>query len=396
LSKASPEYPEFLWSPYIPFGALTLVVGRGGIGKSWLTTKIAADLSAGRALPGQPAMPPMKVLIISAEESPGYLLTKMQHLGANYENILTGSSEFTLDTAGLKAVEEAIKQVKAVFVVLDPMVSFLGGKLNMNNSNEVRAIVGPLHKIAQRNHCALVVVHHTRKDSRGPGAEKAMGSADFGNMARSILLVEPRDDGVRLVTHEKHNMSPEGASLGYRVVLADGDISGPAANAAPGKFEWVDITTKKVVPRSGRLDVAKQLLFDLLKDGARPAAEVLAAAKEIGISPRTLDTAKRESMIVSIRRGSAWYWALEEKKDIGLPFREPKPAPTFPDWYPRLEPKTLPADPDPQGTRDRLGVLGRGPLTPPPSAPISKQAPETEIERLIREAKERMPNRANP
>jgi hypothetical protein len=51
MSDIRPEPVEWLWEPYIPSGAISLVQGDGGTGKTTMTLAIAAALTRGEALP---------------------------------------------------------------------------------------------------------------------------------------------------------------------------------------------------------------------------------------------------------------------------------------------------------------------------------------------------------
>jgi MinD superfamily P-loop ATPase len=53
MSEIQPEPVEWLWEPYIPRGAITLIQGDGGEGKTTVSLAIAAAISTGTPLPGQ-------------------------------------------------------------------------------------------------------------------------------------------------------------------------------------------------------------------------------------------------------------------------------------------------------------------------------------------------------
>ena len=71
LADVEPREVKWLWSGRIPLGRITLLVGRPGEGKSFLTTDIAARVTTGSPWPdGRGNAPKGSVIIISAEDDP--------------------------------------------------------------------------------------------------------------------------------------------------------------------------------------------------------------------------------------------------------------------------------------------------------------------------------------
>jgi RecA-family ATPase len=59
---------SWLWEPYIPLGTVSVVLGDGGLGKSFLSLAIAAAVTNGALLPGMAdALPPSDVIVQNAE-----------------------------------------------------------------------------------------------------------------------------------------------------------------------------------------------------------------------------------------------------------------------------------------------------------------------------------------
>jgi len=58
------------------------------------------------------------------------------------------------------------------------------------------------------------------------------------------------------------------------------------------------------------LDRAVELLLDMLAEKPVPQRDILERAEAEGISKRTMDRAKRNLGIVSVKRGTDWYWSL--------------------------------------------------------------------------------------
>lgn len=303
LSQVEFQETIWLWYPYIPAGAITLLFGNGGMGKSWITCKIAADLSQGRVLPGQhKPLPPQKILMVSAEDDPGrIILPRMAALEANMDNIFVSEQAFVLDEGGIRALEQAMGDYSATILFIDPLVSYLGGKMDINKSNESRAMMGPLGEAAKRTGTAVVVVHHERKDTGGRAQHRAMGSADFTNAVRSALLVDESKAGTRFMNHVKHNWSSKGSSLAYTI---DGDVF-----RWDGVYEAADEGAH--ISTTSRRSEAREWLTVFLSDGPKSATQVLEAGMALGYSERTLTRAKVGLARSRKLPSGMWLWELD-------------------------------------------------------------------------------------
>ena len=71
LADVEPRPVSWLWPGRIPLGRITLLVGRPGEGKSFLTTDAAARVTTGTPWPDGSDCPQGSVILISAEDDPG-------------------------------------------------------------------------------------------------------------------------------------------------------------------------------------------------------------------------------------------------------------------------------------------------------------------------------------
>lgn len=306
---------SWLWYPYLIGHGANLIFGRGGIGKSHITADIAAALSTGTPLPTQTGrQPKRKVLMLSAEdEYDTVLVPRLRRAGADLSRIALPPKLFTLDAKGIQMVEDYIDEFQADVVVIDPIVHFMGGKIDMFKSNEVREVMGGLHQLGLKNETSIIIVGHQRKakkDNEGNEVvdqDSSMGSADFVNTVRSVLLVTKANDGTLVMRHVKHNYSPPGLSLPFEFDHES--------------FQWLEPFEEDEVRASdlGRKPKAKagaaSFLRTLLKSGPVPAKEVELAAKDEGINQRTLARAKpglAESFVKRVDGKLIWYWQLVE------------------------------------------------------------------------------------
>jgi hypothetical protein len=134
---------------------------------------------------------------------------------------------------------------------------------------------------------------------------RGLGSIDIAASARSVLLVgrAADDKTVRVMTHVKSSLAQEGEPIAFTIgknsVVEflgpyDGEIS--SFDEAPGE--------------DSKRESAAAIMLELLADEPKHCADIYAACLEAGISERTVDTAKREIGVKSVRRGDGWYWAL--------------------------------------------------------------------------------------
>lgn len=89
-------------------------------------------------------------------------------------------------------------------------------------------------------------------------------------------------------------------------------------------FQWLgdyEITADEVlggiVPKANKLEQAKQMIRDLAETaGSIQSREIFDEARELGISKRTLENAKKELGIRAKKINNSWYWELDKMKTI--------------------------------------------------------------------------------
>jgi RecA-family ATPase len=74
-------------------------------------------------------------------------------------------------------LEKAIQQKPdCKLVVIDPIGSFIGGKTDAHRDNEVRDVLSPLAKLAEKYNIAVLLVCHIRKGSGSHADDLVLGS----------------------------------------------------------------------------------------------------------------------------------------------------------------------------------------------------------------------------
>lgn len=223
FADVPPEEPRFLLKPYIPEGALTIVQGNPGDGKTAFICKLAAAISTGGGLLDTQCEPG-NVLILSVEDDASILRGRIAASGGDLTKCFLIPEAHLLNFTSPE-IEMYIKEGNIRMVVFDPLQAFLGARMDMNKANETRPIMAALAAMARRNHCAVVLVSHLNKaGAGGAGVLRSLGSTDIPGAARSILHIgrNVRDPEQRLMVHVKSSAAEQGRSIAYHIVARGG------------------------------------------------------------------------------------------------------------------------------------------------------------------------------
>jgi RecA-family ATPase len=89
--------------------------------------------------------------------------------------------------AGFTALDEIMTRAGAKIVVLDPLGMFCPAGLN-NNGVMSQVMLG-LKRLARKHGCAILIVHHTRKDGDLTNTDAIGGASAIVNHARVAIMV---------------------------------------------------------------------------------------------------------------------------------------------------------------------------------------------------------------
>ncbi|MCX7310332.1 MAG: AAA family ATPase [Alphaproteobacteria bacterium] len=330
---------EWAWPSRIAIGKQTLIVGEPGLGKSQLTTFLAAAVTTGGPWPcGEGRAPLGSVIILSAEDDAAdTILPRLIAAGAVVSRVLIVSAVRTDDgkarrsfnlQADLDLLEKEIAKAGDVrLVIIDPISSFMG-KSDSHKNADVRGVLEPVGEMAARLRVAVVFVTHKSKGKGNNAINAAIGSIGFTGVVRAAFMVEkdPDDAERRLFLQIKNNIAKDAGGLAFRIGqhLIEGDI---LASAIYWDSERVSCTADEVLAanengsdKPARTE-AEDFLRDILRDGQRPAKDIEGEAKEAGISWRTVNRAKKALGVVAERkaesgdgfgRSGRWHWSLPD------------------------------------------------------------------------------------
>ena len=319
-SEVEPKEVEWLWYPYIPRGKVTIINGDPGDGKSTFVLSLAAIITSGRCLPfSNEKQEPANVIYQNTEDDlDDTVIPRFIKAGGDVNRIFFISEEEKILNFSDERILQAIKETNAQVLIFDPLTSYIGADVSMNVANEVRSRFNYLINAAKETGCSIIIVGHMNKMQGTKALYRQMGSIDIVGSARSVLLIAPskEDETHRVMAVEKCNLSERGKSIEFSV--------------ENGKVEWlqqVDITADELVnslscsvgnKAETKKAQAKEILTDLLKEGAKPQQEIMNIMQARDISPRTAENAKAEIGAKSAKVGSAWVWQLPDKEERNM------------------------------------------------------------------------------
>ena len=306
-SSVVPKQVEWLWYPYIPYGKLTIIQGDPGEGKSTFILNIAAALSTGGSLPdGSSFELPQNVVYQCAEDdAEDTIKPRLLAAGADCNRIAYIVDDNRELNVADDRIELTIKQTNARLFILDPLQSYLTQEGDMCSMGHMRSLLGKLSLIAARYKCAIVLICHMSKSESNKKLYRSLGSIDIVAIARSVLMVsrDESDSTIRYVYPIKSSLAEEGDGVAFKF-------------GENGKIEWIetskieDFLNVSIPGDVSKRDICSERLIEMLKQGPMPCKEIMNELKSSSIAPRTINKAKKDLEIESVKIGNTWYWRL--------------------------------------------------------------------------------------
>ena len=234
-----PDRIDWIWEPYLPAGAVTLMAGAPGCGKSFLSIALAAELSRGLTPFHGRRIGKVPTAILSLEDDPARtIVPRLKACGADLGEIVIFDwrrpEADSLDTLSmregtegelLRVLREGVKLHGLRLVIIDTLTAFTPARMDGHEAVAVRQMMKPLARFASECGVGVLVICHARKrsshDSTHGVQATVLGSVDYVASCRSAVLVQkdPRADGgtAGVMTHAKCNFGPPGPSLSFSI-----------------------------------------------------------------------------------------------------------------------------------------------------------------------------------
>jgi AAA domain/Domain of unknown function (DUF3854) len=288
----------------IPLEMLSGLCGHPGEGKTQMCLAIAADGSRGIDTFNKAKIKPFRTLYWTNESLPRTLRRRYRAQGGDVKSlfILTGGKDasgkpVSLTINNIAELEQAMTKWKAKFLVIDPVQSFIGAKVDMHRANEMRPLMDGLSGLAEKLKIAILVLRHLSKERGSHAVTRALGSVDITAKIRTEYMLghAPNDVRSAALVHSKPGECRRVDSLAYEISEVKRDTP---------KIEWkgkseltlTDInapetTDKKAGSKiercvgylSARLEKGPVKVADVLALGVYDARTVQRAAERIGV-----------------------------------------------------------------------------------------------------------------
>lgn len=299
---STPAVMDWLLPGLLPAGALALVEGRKGTGKSSVLGSFAAAMTGGPAPPGWAGPRNRRVLWYCAEEDwqsmvlprllgAGCCPDRVGCLALKYSNGKDRPPSLPRDC---ERIGDMLLSADIGLLVIDGYSSVLGTGLSTSQDQQVRQAWEPLVPALAAARCTCVTSRHLRKGTSGDVTEHGSGSGAIMHIARVTLRSDrhPTDRGTYTLSTVARSFGRPAPTQLYRLDPTTYDtvrvawLGGTALDAesiAEGRGseaerdEWQD---------------ADLLLVQAIGNGWVPVTELEAEAIRAGVTSRMLRRAK--------------------------------------------------------------------------------------------------------
>lgn len=323
---------DWLWKDRIAFGKLTMFVGDPNLGKSLITCDCATRVSKGFPFPLDNCNPPIgDVIFLSAEDDlADTIKPRLEAMEADCTRIHTiraiqeenAEGELIECIFSLKRDIVALEELLINFsncrlIIIDPISAYLDGT-DSNKNSDIRGLLAPLTKLAEKFKVAIILISHLNKNSGENALYRTTGSLAFIATVRTAhIVIKDKNNPERILFMPlKNNISKVKTGLAYSIITAE--------NGAP-IIAWGDepititvdeaLTLPESKEKRTATDEAVDFLRDLLADGSIKANEVIEQGKQVGINERVLRQACKKLNIKPKKIGfkpAYWVWGFSE------------------------------------------------------------------------------------
>lgn len=322
LASEAEETTQWPWPGYLPGGAVVVLEGRKGTGKSTVAAAIAGAFTGGPRPPGWDSQDRLPVLWSAGEES--YTTIVQPRLRAAGADVgLVGRPEVVQPTGPRRRIQlpsdcqtlcAQLSDSGARFLVLDPFWGAVDQGLDLGRPQQARLYGEAVAEVCAQTGCSALLTRNLRKGVAGDAREQGLGSVEIGNVARLILRTDehPHEPNTHTLSVVVSNYGPRAPTLSFRVA---------PRRSGGARIEWLGVcplsADQLAEGRAGAAERdeysdAERIIAALIGSGSIPYTALRAEAEDAGVSLATLRRVKATLSIPSIRVSSGgrahWEW----------------------------------------------------------------------------------------
>jgi putative DNA primase/helicase len=334
---------QWIWEGHLLRGALDLMSGIPGLGKSQTQIDLIARVTAGLKFPdGTKGVSPGNVIMMTAEDTLDQeVVPRLLAAKANIDRVhifkcirSDGKDRQFLLGEDLDMIEKAVAQVGEVaLITIDPITAYMGGKIDSHKTVDVRNQLGPLKDLAEKVDVATSAITHPAKNPSQQAIDQFIGSQAFIAAARighvcirEVAGEENKETGRVLFANAKNNPHTIMPTLAYRIIEATvGQDEATRTSITAPHIVWdgvVDITANQAVQAASAANGGSKkddgqkraiaLIEEMLgRQDAVAAKDIYAEGAKRGLSEDQIKRAKSKiSSLVSEQTSDGWKWKI--------------------------------------------------------------------------------------
>jgi len=215
---------EDLWADQ----AVGVLGGEPKCCKSFCALDIAVSVAAGVPCLGRyPPAQTGRVLLYAAEDPQHVVRERLAGIchvsGVDFDAldvIVITEPSVRLDVDGDRQYLAAtVEAVKPKLLILDPFVRL--HRCNENDVQEVAPMLSYLRNLQRRFHCAVLLVHHSRKGGHSRGGQALRGSSELHAIGDSNLYLRRKGEALLLSVEHRNAPSVDDIAVGLRAGADD-------------------------------------------------------------------------------------------------------------------------------------------------------------------------------
>lgn len=247
---------KWVWENRMPVGALTLIPGREGVGKSTFLAWMAAAVTRGE-LPGMHFGVPKSVLYSASEDAWEYTIApRMLAAGADMDRVFRIDAALEGDGYGgvllprdCRELVPVSRDVDAGVLLCDPIISLVDERLNTFKSKELRSALEPLTAAAEEAEIGIGALVHFNKGQGTDVGTLISGARAWVEVARAVVAIgrdKEADEYTCVVSQTKNNLGVgDLPNLTYTIdshqlTTSDGELT------SVGRLRWTGETDRGV------------------------------------------------------------------------------------------------------------------------------------------------------